>query len=79
MYNCTAMIYVRIVKHQSKVSFVESVVFIRSEVRFLRDELLLALFAGRVLVVFGARHGDLSRVALLVQELLEGIQLVALV
>lgn len=45
----------------------------------LRDELLLALLAGRVLVVFGAGHGDLGRVALLVQQLLEGIQLVALV
>lgn len=45
----------------------------------LRDELLLALLAGWVLVVFGAGHGDLGRVALLVQQLLEGIQLVALV
>lgn len=45
----------------------------------LRDELFLALFAGRVLVVFGARHGHLGRVALLVQQLLEGVQLVALV
>lgn len=45
----------------------------------LRDELLLALLAGRVLVVFGAGHGDLGRVALLVQQLLEGVQLVALV
>lgn len=44
----------------------------------LRDELLLALLAGWVFV-FGAGHGDLSGVALLVQQLLEGIQLVALV
>lgn len=48
--------------------------------RVLRDELLLALLAaGRVLVVLGAGHGDLGRVALLVQQLLEGVQLVALV
>lgn len=45
----------------------------------LRDELLLALLAGRVFVVFGARHGHLGWVALLVQQLLERIQLVALV
>lgn len=48
-------------------------------VRVLRDELLLGLLARRVFVVFWARHGDLGRVALLVQQLLEGIQLVALV
>lgn len=30
-------------------------------------------------MVFGAGHGDLGRVALLIQQLLEGIQLVALV
>lgn len=45
----------------------------------LRHELLLALLAGRVLVVFWAGHGHLGRVALLIQQLLEGIQLVALV
>lgn len=45
----------------------------------LRDELLLALLAGRVLVVFGAWHGHFGRVALLVQQLLERIQLIALV
>ena len=45
----------------------------------LRDELLLALLAGRVLVVFGAGHGDLGRVALLVQQLLERVDLIALV
>lgn len=44
----------------------------------VRDELLLALLAGRVLV-FGAGHGDLGRVALLLQQVLEGVQLVALV
>lgn len=46
---------------------------------YLRDELLLALLAGQVFVVFGAGHGHLGRVVLLVQQLLEGIQLVALV
>lgn len=45
----------------------------------LRHELLLALLAGRVLVVFGAGHGHLGRVALLVQQLVEGVQLIALV
>lgn len=30
-------------------------------------------------MVFGAGHGDLGRVALLVQQLLEGVELVALV
>ncbi|TNN49739.1 hypothetical protein EYF80_040031 [Liparis tanakae] len=33
----------------------------------------------RVLVVFGARHGDLGRVTLLVQQLLERVHLAALV
>lgn len=42
----------------------------------LRDELLLALLACRVLVVLGTGCGH--RVALFLQQLLEGIQLVGL-
>lgn len=45
----------------------------------LRHQLLLALLAGRVFVVLGAGHGDLGRVALLLQQLVEGVQLVTLV
>lgn len=52
---------------------------VNSVVLILRDELLLALLAGWVLVVLGAGHGHLCRVALLVQQLLERVQLVALV
>jgi hypothetical protein len=44
----------------------------------LRDELLLALLAGGVLM-FGAGHGHVPSIVLLIQKVLEWVQVIDLV